>query len=103
MPLCGRNTSAVCGVISTWGVLQLALTGLFAYLHCPALIEDISLPESPAKTATEFARDLDLGYKSTALNCWVAALLYLTTLCVSAHQYWANGRAEDNQFKATKF
>jgi len=103
MPLCGRKTSAVCGVLSTWGTLQLALTGLFAYLHCPALIEDISLPERPSWTATELATALDSGYKSTALNCWVAALLYLTTLCVSAHQYWANSRAEHNQFQASKF
>ncbi len=33
-----------------------------------------------------------------ALNCWIASLLYFATLCVSAQQFWANHRADD-QFK----
>ena len=38
-------------------------------------------------------------HEQTALNCWIASLLYLTTLCVSAQQFWANHRAADDQFK----
>lgn len=28
-----------------------------------------------------------------AYNCWIAALLYLITLAVSAHQFWLNNRS----------
>lgn len=45
MPLCGKTTAVICGLISTWGVVQLALLGLSAYLRSPALIEDISIEE----------------------------------------------------------
>ena len=28
-----------------------------------------------------------------AMNCWIAALLYLVTLCISAQQFWMNNRS----------
>merc|ERR1719452_258339 len=37
--------------------------------------------------------DMDKGYQQNALNCWIAALLYLVTLCVSAQQFWMNNRS----------
>jgi len=93
----------VCGIISVWGILQLSLTGLFSYLHAPALVEDISIPERDDWTEQELKTALENGFHKTALNCWIASLLYLTTLCVSAQQFWANHRAADDQFKATQF
>ena len=39
-----------------------------------------------------------MGYQQSALNCWIAALLYLVTLSLSAHQVWANTQNQD-QFK----
>jgi len=103
MPLCGSRTAAVCGLISTWGAVQLGLLGLFSYLHSPALIEDISVPERDTWTESELATAIDTGYQATALNCWIASLLYLTTICVSAHQYWYNKQSVRDQFKATQF
>lgn len=102
MPVCGRKTAAFCGVISTWGIIQLALTGIFSFLHSPALVEDIGLPEREF-TEKELLIALDSGYQTTALNCWIASLLYLATLCVSAQQFWAHNKAGDDQFKATQF
>merc|ERR1719228_2415075 len=29
---------------------------------------------------------IEVGYDQNAQNCWIAALLYLITLCVSAQQ-----------------
>ena len=50
-------------------------------------------------TLSELAKSVSTGYHDTAINCWIASLLYLTTFCVSAHQFWANYRAADDQFK----
>jgi len=41
------------------------------------------------------------GYQKTALNCWIASLLYFTALCASAQQFWANHRIGDDQFKVS--
>ncbi|XP_023337508.1 ribonuclease kappa isoform X2 [Eurytemora carolleeae] len=103
MPLCGKTTAVICGLISTWGVVQLALLGLSAYLRSPALIEDISIEERESWTESDLKLALDTGYQKTALNCWIASLLYFTALCASAQQFWANHRIGDDQFKATQF
>jgi ribonuclease kappa len=104
MPLCGLKFSACCAVLSTWGVLQLAITGLLLYTKSLAFIDDIEvdLNRQGGWTANQLLSALDAGYEQSALNCWIAALLYLATLCVSAQQYWANSQQED-QFKATQF
>jgi len=103
MPLCGSKTAGFCGIISCWGILQLALTGLASYLRSPALVEDIGIPERSDWSEQELLVALESGYHKTALNCWIASLLYLTTLALSAQQLWANHRQADQQFKATQF
>ena len=49
MPICGPKTAACCTVLSTWGLVQLGITGIFMYLGSPALIEDIPLEENRCK------------------------------------------------------
>ena len=46
MPMCGPKTAACCTVLSTWGLIQLGITGVFMYLGSPALVEDIPLAEN---------------------------------------------------------
>ena len=53
---------------------------------------------SERQTATEWLTALHTGYQQSALNCWIAALLYLVTLAVAAHQLWSNQQAAE-QFK----
>lgn len=103
MPLCGQKTATACALLSVWGIIQLGLTGLASYLHSPALVEDLQVPEKESWTAPELARSLETAYETTALNCWIASLLYLCTLCLSAHQFWSNYRAHKDQFKAERF
>jgi len=92
MAICGPKLS-LCGVIlSAWGIVQLSLMGVFFYTHSVALIEDIGLEEE-YKTEADLIRDMDTGYEQNALNCWIAALLYLVTLCVSVQQFWMNNRS----------
>ena len=44
--MCGPKTAACCTVLSTWGLIQLGITGVFMYLGSPALVEDIPLAEN---------------------------------------------------------
>eukprot|EP00092_Neocalanus_flemingeri_P066051 GFUD01080412.1.p1 GENE.GFUD01080412.1~~GFUD01080412.1.p1 ORF type:complete len:103 (+),score=22.22 GFUD01080412.1:181-489(+) len=102
MPLCGQKSSVCCAVLSVWGGIQLGITGALIYTGSPAFIEDIPLAENANWSPQEWETNLHAGYQQSALNCWIAALLYLVTFCVSTHQYWANYNTGD-QFKATQF
>ncbi|CAG9862643.1 unnamed protein product [Phyllotreta striolata] len=95
MPVCGPKLS-LCGVIlSTWGIIQLTLMGIFYYIGAVALAEDI--PEVKfTGDLNQFYTDVNKGFQQNAYNCWIAALLYLITLAFSAHQFWANNRSSLN-------
>ena len=42
---------------------------------------------------SELRKEMESGYNQNALNCWIAALLYLVTLCFSVQQFWMNNRS----------
>ena len=91
MPLCGPKLS-LCGVVlSTWAIVQLSLMGIFFYIRSVALVEDIPLKEE-YDSIKDLKTAMDRGYEQNAQNCWIAALLYLVTLCFSAQQFWMNSR-----------
>ena len=91
MPLCGPKLS-LCGVVlSTWAIIQLSLMGIFFYIRSVALVEDIPLKEE-YDSIQQLKTAMDRGYEQNAQNCWIAALLYLVTLCFSAQQFWMNSR-----------
>ena len=91
MALCGPKLS-LCGlIISAWGIIQLSMMGIFFYINSVALIEDIKLAEE-YDDLRKLKTDMDAGYQQNAYNCWIAALMYLVTLCVSAQQFWMNSR-----------
>ena len=91
MPLCGPKLS-LCGVVlSAWAIIQLSLMGIFFYIRSVALVEDIPLKEE-YDSITQLKNEMDRGYEQNAQNCWIAALLYLVTLCFSAQQFWMNSR-----------
>ncbi|KAJ3648162.1 hypothetical protein Zmor_019984 [Zophobas morio] len=95
MPVCGPKLS-LCGLIlSVWGIIQLALMGIFYYVHAVALAEDLPEARHPhdPDSLKDFYTDIDRGYTQNAFNCWIAALLYVVTLALSAHQFWANNRS----------
>ena len=58
----------------------------------------INFLPSERQSSTEWLTALHTGYQQSALNCWIAALLYLVTLAVAAHQLWSNQQAAE-QFK----
>jgi len=91
MAICGPKLS-LCGlIISGWGIIQLSLMGIFFYMNSVALIEDITLKES-YDDINQLKREMDGEYQQNAYNCFIAALLYLVTLCFSAQQFYMNSR-----------
>lgn len=92
MAVCGPKLSLCCSVLSAWAILQLTLMGIFFHINSVALIEDISLHEE-YEDLNQLTTDMEAGYRQNALNCWIAALLYLVTLCASVQQFWMNNRS----------
>jgi ribonuclease kappa len=81
-------------VLSIWGIVQLAITGVLFHNRSVALIEDIFL-EDGYKTKDQLINDINIRYDTSALNCWIAALMYIATLCISAQQFWSHGKTLD--------
>lgn len=106
MPICNSACSLCCLIISSWGVIQLVVMGVFYWFHSVALLEDIpGLKEeggyehmmdhdkaSPSTVANLFYADADNGYHAAAMNCWIAACLYILSFLVSGHQFYMNSR-----------
>ena len=94
MPICGQKLSAFGLVLSVWGIAQLAITGVLFHNRSVALIQDVFLEESYT-SKSQLLIDIDTRYDASALNCWIAALMYVATLCVSAQQFWSHGKSLD--------
>ncbi|XP_076280686.1 ribonuclease kappa [Lasioglossum baleicum] len=91
MKICGPKY-ALCGLIlSTWGIFQLLLMGIFFYVKSVALVEDLPL-KGDFKDVHEFYAEADRGYTQNAYNCWIAACIYVLTFLFSGHQFYINSR-----------
>ena len=92
MVVCGPKASTFGLILSIWGIIQLAITGLLYHQRSVAFIEDLSLDDAAFVSASHLATELDNKYQQGAFNCWIAALMYVATLCISVQQFWMNGR-----------
>jgi len=92
MPVLGEKTSYVLSFLSAWGFLQLAATGVCLHLRSPAFAEDVPLA---ADNQADYGKRVDLGYARGALNCWVAALLYVVTGCAAGLNLWQVKRVKE--------
>ncbi|XP_045777350.1 ribonuclease kappa-like [Maniola jurtina] len=89
---CGPKLSLVGVVLSVWGIIQLTLMGVFYAIKAVALLEDLPLG-GEHETLSDFISEVETGYTQNSHNCWIAALLYVITLVISAHQFWLNNRS----------
>ncbi|XP_055387562.1 ribonuclease kappa [Condylostylus longicornis] len=95
MKICGPKLS-LCGlIISIWGIVQLVLMGVFYWMHSVALIEDLPIEEEYHDPKL-FYSDVNSAYNQNAINCWIAACIYVVTLLISAQQFHANSRITAN-------
>jgi ribonuclease kappa len=92
MVVCGPKTSTFGLVLSIWGILQLAVTGLLYHYRSVAFIDDLSLNKEAFGSSDVLFTEIENKYEQGALNCWIAALMYVATLCVSVQQFWMNER-----------
>ena len=59
------------------------------------MCQDIGTEEDKIfHSSDELLSSIEVKYEQSALNCWIAALLYVATFCVSAQQFWANNRVK---------
>jgi ribonuclease kappa len=92
--LCGPKLS-LCGLIlSVWGVVQLVIMGILMNVRSVAFIEDLAFEFNQTHNDPDVLKaEMEIAFEKGATNCFVAALLYLVLLLVSAHQFWLNNRA----------
>jgi len=90
MKCCGTKCSACCAFISLWGVIMLGLLGLFFYIQCPTLSQNIPLKQGPfAATDYNYTYITDL-YVQNAYNCWATALIYLVIFILCTIRFYVN-------------
>uniref|UniRef100_A0A0B6YUT6 Uncharacterized protein n=1 Tax=Arion vulgaris TaxID=1028688 RepID=A0A0B6YUT6_9EUPU len=76
MACLGPKCSIYYMLISAWGIVMLALMGLFFKIRCPALYEDIKSSESEWEHNNFSEVYIQEKYDDSAINCWIAAGIY---------------------------
>ncbi|TMS01928.1 ribonuclease kappa-A-like [Larimichthys crocea] len=91
--ICGPKLAACGMVLSTWGVIMLALLGIFFSTHSAVLIEDVPLtdedfdPKNPPQVIYEL-------YNKVGYNCFIAAAVYVLFGFFSCCQMRLNKKKE---------
>ena len=95
---CGPKLSIFGILVSIWGIIQLSLMALAFHSKSIAVVEDLNFnetivdPKNPEDYKL-YKNRMEDSFDIQALNCVVAAGIYVVTLLVSYHQYWLNNRA----------
>lgn len=87
---CGPKLSCAGVVLSIWGIVQLSLMSLAFYSRSIALVEDLNFNETDTEN---YLDKMEEAYDVQAMNCAIAAAIYVVTLLISWHQYWLNTRS----------
>ncbi|XP_072114475.1 ribonuclease kappa-A [Mobula birostris] len=91
--LCCGPKLAACGIVlSIWGVIMLALLGVFFNIHSAVLIEDVPFTEEDFVENSP-ARIYRL-YEQVSYNCFIAAAIYIVLGGFSFCQIRLNKRKE---------
>ncbi|KAL3842544.1 hypothetical protein ACJMK2_020543 [Sinanodonta woodiana] len=91
-PICGPKCSVCCLVISIWGIIMLALMGVFYQVHSPGLFEDIPLAEGDWEHHNYSMTYIHEKYEQAAINCFIAAGIYVFFFFFSFWQQRMNSR-----------
>ncbi|KAK7099570.1 ribonuclease kappa-like [Littorina saxatilis] len=91
-PICGPLCSRYYMVLSVWAIVMLGLLGVFFWLRSPALFEDTPLKSNweHHNYTLEYAKE---KYEQNAMNCWIAAGIYVVLFVFSFIQYKMNNRS----------
>lgn len=96
MIIVSKKSAMVCGLLSAWGIVMLAIMGMFLYARAITFAEDLSLHEAIEEYSNmeEFIAEAYKRYAGAAHNCWIAACFYIATLAFSLHQYYMNRKVQ---------
>ncbi|CAH2089653.1 unnamed protein product [Euphydryas editha] len=72
-----------CFLLSIWAVLQLFVMGIFFKMEVLAFIEEAEPDHHGYDDYDDFMKQTKENYHTIAINCWVAAFIYLVTLGLS--------------------
>ncbi|KAK3103426.1 hypothetical protein FSP39_019119 [Pinctada imbricata] len=92
-PVCGPKLSVCCTILSVWGIVMLALMGVFYQIHSVALFEDIPLNHTKWEEDNFPLEDVHKAYEQTGLNCFIAAGIYVLFFFFSCWQQRLNSKA----------
>ncbi|XP_071955674.1 ribonuclease kappa-B-like [Antedon mediterranea] len=89
---CGPKLSTCCLILSVWGVVMLLLLGIFFEMNAVTFIEDVKVDLNDTEDLTK--EKLEEAYHKVAVNCFIAAALYVLTFFASAHQFYSNRKPQ---------
>ncbi|KAM9500373.1 ribonuclease kappa-A [Clarias gariepinus] len=90
--LCGPKLAACMLVLSMWGVIMLAMLGIFFTIHSAVLIEDVPLKEEDHHDTQNPLQNVYATYNQIGYNCFIAAAIYVVIGFVSFVQVRLNKR-----------
>ncbi|CAB3231725.1 unnamed protein product [Arctia plantaginis] len=70
-----------CMLISAWGIIQLTILGSMFYFEVPILFEEVEAEDYD--DYDDFIKKTKENYLAVAINCWIAAVVYIVTLALS--------------------
>jgi ribonuclease kappa len=86
-PICGPKLSLCCTVISIWGIIQFILLGIFFFVQAVPLLDDFKIINPNLTDINAFNSQLKHAYQERAINCWIAAVLYVALLIFTGIQF----------------
>ncbi|XP_077597476.1 ribonuclease kappa-B [Stigmatopora nigra] len=91
---CGPKMAACGIVISIWGVIMLAMLGIFFSAKSAVLIEDVPFTEEDIRNDQHPPQNIYGLYSQVGINCFIAAGVYVAVGAVSLCQVRLNKRQE---------
>lgn len=86
--ICGVKRSIFCTLVSTWGIIMLAVMGGLLSYKSLAFVEDIPVEEFDQKYGIDtFYTEQDHHYDMAAHNCYVALIMYIVTFVISLYHW----------------
>ncbi|KAH9496406.1 hypothetical protein Btru_012557 [Bulinus truncatus] len=92
MACLGPKCSLYYMLISIWGIIMLVLLGIFFQIRSIALFEDLKMDEKEWENLNFTKSYIQEKYEDNAINCWIAAGIYVLLFAWSFFQYRLNAR-----------
>ncbi|XP_059210582.1 ribonuclease kappa-A [Centropristis striata] len=93
MLICGPKLAACGVVLSMWGVIMLAMLGIFFCTHSAVLIEDVPFTEGDLKDGNPPMKVYEV-FNKVGYNCFIAAAVYVLLGAFSCFQVKLNKQKE---------